>query len=197
MSLTITIDNKDAALDLIKAMGPLTDGERAAVAAELGRLLQRHLRARDDSNAHAYPEGGRRSHFWRKAAESVSFGSDAESSYVTVTHQGVRLRYAGDPDGIKPVNAGALAIPANGMAYGRLPGEFSDLRLVIFKGKDKAALVMKPTDHEHLGTVMFWLVRRTKPIAGDRTVLPPSNVVFGMAVMRIRQMRSRRIKSNG
>lgn len=196
MSLSITLENKDAALDLIKAMGPLTDGERAAVAAELGRLLQRHLRSRDDTHAHEYPDGGRRSHFWRKAAESVTFGSDSDSAFVSVTHQGVRLRYAGAPDGLKPVNAESLAIPATGIAYGRLPREFGDLHVVVFKGKGKAALVQR-REGEASGTVLFWLVKKTKPVVGDPTVLPPSNVVFGMAVMRIRQMRSRRMKPNG
>lgn len=191
MSLTVTLENEQAALDLIKAIGPLTDAERAAVSAELGRLVQRHLRARDASHAHRYPDGGRRSHFWRKAAESVSFSHDASSCSVSVTHQGVRLRYAGAPDGIGPVNAKALAIPANAAAYGRLPREFSDLRLVVFKGKGKAALVQR-REGEALGTVMFWLVKRTKPVPGDPTVLPPAQVVFGLAAMRIRQSRSRR-----
>ena len=193
MSLTVTIDRLDQADTLIRSMGPLTDAERAAVAAELARLVQRHLRARDDSHAHAYPDGGRRSHFWRKAAESVTFRSDADSAVVSVTHQGVRLRYAGAPDGIGPVNAGALAIPASAEAYGRLPREFSDLRIVVFKGKDKAALVLKPKKDEYLGKVMFWLVKRTKPIKADPTVLPPGQVVLGLAVMRVRQMRTRRM----
>lgn len=197
MSLTVTIEHAEDAKRLISAIGPLTDAERAAVAAELARLVQRHLRARDNSHAHAYPDGGRRSHFWRKAAESVTFRYDAEASFVTVTHQGVRLRYAGAPDGIRPVNAKALAIPASGAAYGRLPGEFSDLRLVVFKGAGKAALVRAPKKGEALGQVMFWLVKKTKPVAGDQTVLPPGQVSLGMAVMRIKQMRLRRIKQNG
>lgn len=196
MSLTITLDNEQSALDLIKSIGPLTDGERSAVAAELGRLTQRHLRTRDDTHAHEYPDGGRRSHFWRKAAESVSFGSDQTSSYARVTAQGVRLRYAGAPEGIKSARAGgSLAIPATGIAYGRLPREFSDLRIVVFKSHNKAALIQKPGKGEYLGLIMFWLVKKTKPIAGDPTVLPPANVVFGLSVMRIRQMRSRRMRN--
>lgn len=196
MSLTISIDRIDQADTLIRSIGPLTDAERAAVSAELARLVQRHLRQRDDTHAHTYPEGGRRSRFWRKAAESVSFAHDADSCSVAVTHQGVRLRYAGAPGGIRPVNAKALAIPARGEAYGRLPREFADLRIVVFKGKDKAALVQKPREGEYLGLVMFWLVKKTKPIAGDPTVLPPQQVVLGMAALRIRQMRLRR-QSNG
>jgi hypothetical protein len=203
MSLTITLEHADQAEQLIKAIGPLTDGERAAVSGEMARLLQRHLRTRDDRNAHQYPDGGKRSHFWRKAAESVTFGSDADSSYVSVSQLGVRLRYAGAPQGIGPSGRTSsvtgkritkLAIPATGVAYGRTPGEFADLRLVVFKSQGKAALVQKPEEGMHLGKIMFWLVSRTKPIPADRTVLPPNQVVLGMAVMRIRQMRLRRMK---
>lgn len=193
MNISIQLENREAVVSAASAAaGPVTDAERAVIGAEIARLLQRHLRARDASHAHAYPEGGRRSHFWRKAAEAVSFTRDAESITVTAAHQGAALRYAGAPDGIRPVNAKALAIPAHAHAYGRLPGEFNDLRLVVFKGKGKAALVRKPAKGEHLGTVMFWLVRKTKPVPADPTVLPPENVVLGVAARRLSLMRARR-----
>lgn len=192
MSMTITIETREQAENLLTANGPVTPKENAAMSAEVARLLQRHLRQRDDTNAHTYPDGGRRSHFWRKAAESVSFAHDADGFSVSVTHQGVRLRYAGAPQGIQPVNAKALAIPASATAYGRLPGEFSDLRLVVFKGKNKAALVRKPRKGEYLGEVMFWLVKKTKPIAADPTVIPQKQVILGVAVHRLREMRERR-----
>lgn len=196
MSLTIDFDLSQTRV-LSDWAGPVTAPEARAISAELARLVQRHLRTRDASNAHTYPEGGRRSHFWRKAAESVTFSGDSDSMTVSVTHQGVRLRYAGAPEGIKPVNAKALAIPATGIAYGRLPGEFSDLRIVVFKGKNKAALVQKPGEGEYLGLIMFWLVKKTKPIKGDPTVLPSANVVLGLAVMRLRNIRDRKAQTNG
>ncbi len=195
MSLTIDIDLSQTRV-LSDWAGPVTAPEARAISAELARLVQRHLRARDNSNAHEYPDGGRRSHFWRKAAESVTFSGDADNMSVSVTHQGVRLRYAGAPDGIKPVNAKALAIPATGIAYGRLPREFNDLHVVVFKGKGKAALVQR-REGEALGTVMYWLIKKTKPVKGDPTVLPPANVVLGLAVMRLRAIRDRKAQTNG
>lgn len=194
MSLTIDIDLSQTRV-LSDWAGPVTASEARAISAELARLVQRHLRTRDASNAHTYPDGGRRSHFWRKAAESVTFSGDADNMSVTVTHQGVRLHYAGAPDGIKPVNAKALAIPAAGVAYGRLPREFNDLHVVVFKGKGKAALVQR-REGEALGTVMYWLIKKTKPIKGNPTVLPPANVVLGLAVMRLRAIRDRKAQTN-
>lgn len=196
MSLTIDFDLSQTRV-LSDWGGPVTASEARAISAELARLVQRHLRTRDASNAHTYPDGGRRSHFWRKAAESVTFTGDSDGMSVSVTHQGVRLRYAGAPEGIKSARAGgSLAIPATGIAYGRLPREFSDLRIVVFKGKNKAALVQKPGEGEYLGLIMFWLVKKTKPVKGDPTVLPPANVVLGLAVMRLRNIRDRKAQIN-
>lgn len=205
MSLTIDIDLSQTRV-LSDWGGPVTASEARAISAELARLVQRHLRMRDSTNAHEYPDGGRRSHFWRKAAESVTFSGDSDGMTVSVTHQGVRLRYAGAPEGIGPSGRTSsvtgkpitkLAIPATGVAYGRTPGEFADLRIVVFKGKNKAALVQKPRDGEYLGLIMFWLVKRTKPIKADPTVIPPANVMLGLAVMRLRNLRSRKVSSNG
>jgi hypothetical protein len=184
--LTVTLKNVDAARAVIARGGPPTEPERAAMAAELVRLVQRHLRARDDSNAHTYPEGGRRSRFWRKAAQSVFFQLLPQEIVVRVAHLGARLRYTGGK--VVPVNAKALALPANGTAYGRSPREFPDLRLVVFKSKNRAALVQKAGPGEALGRVMFWLLRSVthRP---DATVLPPPNVVTGLALYRLKTMR--------
>jgi hypothetical protein len=38
-------------------------------------------------------------------------------------------------------------------------------------------------------TILFWLVRHTKPIPADPTVLPPENVVRGLAAHRLAVMR--------
>jgi hypothetical protein len=197
VNVTVHIENEQAVIELVNAAGsPATNAERAAMSADVARLLQRHLRQRDDTHAHAYPEGGRRSHFWRKAAESVTFEHDDDSIRVSVTHQGAALRYAGAPNGIKPVNAKALAIPAHGSAYGRLPAEFPDLQLVVFRGSvNRAALMLPPRGQEKEGTVMFWLVRKTKPIAPDPTVLPPTAVTLGVAAKRLAAMRARSVSS--
>lgn len=188
-NLSITLKGLDAAYDHIAKAGPPTHRERLGICAEIARLVQRHLRQRDATHAHTYPEGGRRSRFWRKAAESVTFSVDPLGAMtVSVTQQGARLRYLGAPQGIAPVNAKALAIPASAAAYGRSPREFSDLSVLVFKGRNKAALVRR-TEGSLVPEVMYWLVKRTKPVAPDPTVLPPPHVVQGLALMRLKLMR--------
>jgi hypothetical protein len=195
MPLTVTVQGIPEAQAALAAAGPLTQRESRAMAAEVARLVQRHLRMRDDTHAHRYPEGGRRSHFWRKAAQAVSFTGSPEEITVTIAHEGVRLRYAGAPNGIRPVNAKALAIPANAEAYGRSPREFDDLHLVVFKGKNRAALARLPHDDTRRMEVFFWLVKATKPIAPDPTVIPPAQVILGLAAYRLSQIR--KVAPNG
>jgi hypothetical protein len=189
MSVTIQIDNLTQVRADVAAKGAaVSAAEGKAVATEVSRLVQRHFRTRDQLNPHQYPAGGRRSHFWRKAAQSVFFRAEPTVITVHTSHQGVRLRYAGAPNGIRPVNAKALAIPANADSYGRLPSEIPGLRLVVFARKNIAALVQGATK-KNGQRVMFWLVKHTKPIPADPTVLPPEHVVRGLAAHRLAVMR--------
>lgn len=200
MSVSLHIESDRTREELDRALddkaGPITPEEQMVMGAGVARLFQRHLRTRDQTHGHKYPEGGRRSHFWRAAAQSVTFESDPDGLTVSVTHQGVRLRYEGDPDGIRPVNAKALAIPANGAAYGRIPSEFNDLRIVVFKNINRAALVQKAKKDGAHDTVMFWLVRKTKPIQADHTVLPTEQEILSEAIKRLKAMRERKESQN-
>jgi hypothetical protein len=165
----------------------LSRAESVGIGTEVSRLVQRHFRQRDSLNQHTYPAGGRRSHFWGKAAQSVFFRAEPTAITVHAAQTGVRLRYQGAPNGIGPVRAKALAIPAHALSYGRLPSEFSDLKLVVFGHTGRAALVSRATKQGMV--VLFWLVKHTKPIAADPTVLPPENVVRGLAAHRLAVMR--------
>jgi hypothetical protein len=165
----------------------LTRREAVGIGSEVSRLLQRHFRTRDSLNPHTYPDGGRRSHFWGKAAQTVFYRAEPTAITVHVAQTGVRLRYQGAPNGIGPVRAKALAIPAHALSYGRLPSEFSDLKLVVFGHTNRAALVSRATKKGM--TILFWLVKHTKPIRADPTVLPPENVVRGLAAHRLAVMR--------
>jgi len=165
----------------------LSRAESVGIGTEVSRLVQRHFRQRDSLNPHTYPDGGRRSHFWGKAAQSVFFRAEPTAITVHTAQTGVRLRYQGAPNGIGPVRAKALAIPAHALSYGRTPSEFSDLKLVVFGNTNRAALVSRATKKGM--TILFWLVKHTKPIAADPTVLPPENVVRGLAAHRLAVMR--------
>jgi hypothetical protein len=200
MSASLHITNSRTTEELQRILrdhaGPITPAESKVIGAGITRLTQRHLRARDNTHGHKYPAGGRRSHFWRKAAQSITFASDEEGITVSVTKQGVRLRYEGAPDGIRPVNAKALAIPAAGASYGRSPREFNDLHIVVFKNTNKAALVQDATSKGEPDKVLFWLVKKTKPIAPDRTVLPDPQDILAEAVHRLKTMREKKESTN-
>jgi hypothetical protein len=165
----------------------LSRAESLGIGAEVSRLVQRHFRTRDSLNPHTYPDGGRRSHFWGKAAQSVFYRAEPTGITIHASQTGVRLRYQGAPNGIGPVRAKALAIPAHALSYGRLPSEFSNIKLVVFGHTNRAALVSRDTKKGM--TILFWLVKHTKPIPADPTVLPPENVVRGLAAHRLAVMR--------
>ena len=188
MPIEFTTKIPEARKALQFVVGPeLTRPESKAIGAEVSRLLQRHFRSRDSLNPHTYPDGGRRSHFWGKAAQSVFFRAEPTAITIHAAQTGVRLRYAGSPTGIYPVRAKALAIPAHALSYGRLPSEFSNLKVVVFGNTNRAALVSRATKKGM--TILFWLVKHTKPFPGDPTVLPPENVIRGLATHRLSVMR--------
>ena len=183
---TTQIPETRKALEFVVAP-ELKRSECVGIGSEVSRLVQRHFRTRDSLNPHTYPDGGRRSHFWGKAAQSVFYRAEPTAITVHAAQTGVRLRYAGAPNGIGPVRAKALAIPAHALSYGRTPSEFSGLKLVVFGNTNRAALVSRATKKGM--TILFWLVKHTKPIPADPTVLPPENVVRGLATHRLAVMR--------
>ena len=188
MSIGIQIENlPQVRADISARGGDITEREGRAVGAEVSRLVQRHLRDRDSTNAHDWPDGGRRSHYWAKAAQAVSWELQYDGIAIHITQLGVRLHYKGAPNGIQPVNRSSLAIPANALSYGKLPSDFAGLRVVPFKRSGRAALVLRTPASGLL--ILFWLVKHTKPIDPDPTVLPPDNVIVGLACHRLAVVR--------
>lgn len=96
------------------------------MAAEVGprftRLLQRNFRSLG-SNKLGWPS----THFWGRAANATNWSieADVKSVVIACNQIGVRQRLLGGV--IKPVNAGALTIPAAPEAYGKTAREFNNL----------------------------------------------------------------------
>jgi len=73
--------------------------------------------------------GGRRSHFYAKAARSTNYRIVNDNIIVSINHVGIAQRYFGGS--IYPVRRKRLAIPATPAAYGKSPREFDDLEPVF------------------------------------------------------------------
>jgi len=132
--------------------------------------------------------GGRRTHFWGQARRSVQNPVllDADTVSVSINQVGVAQRYYGGDIYAQPGKA--LSLPARAEAYGKRPGEFTDLHIEVFKEHDLAALVQNDQTslsirkkkgggrtvkrgEEQGGGVFFWLVKRVTQ-DGDPSVLP-------------------------
>lgn len=128
--------------------------------------------------------GGASTHFWQQAADAVRWVRDGDGITVITDKVGLRQRLLGGE--IKPTGAISkvtgrpiknIAIAANALSYGKLPGEFTHLKFVQFGRGQNApkALVMvaetatqiapkggkrqgyRATASEIGQVVMFWL----------------------------------------
>ena len=128
--------------------------------------------------------GGRRTHYYAKAARATHYSNRADGVAVTVSHVGVALRFFGGV--VRPVNRKYLTIPANAKAHGRRAREFNNLEVMIRRkgGRARAvALVERQATtlrrtrkglargRQTGGKVYFWLVRKAT-MPADRSVLP-------------------------
>jgi len=67
-------------------------------------------------------------HFWRRAANSLSVQVADDHVKLTVTQTGVSQRWLGGP--IFTVRAGALTIPISPLSYGKTAADFPNLTLI-------------------------------------------------------------------
>jgi hypothetical protein len=124
------------------------------MAAELGpratRLVQRNfLKKERAGNAKGWPS----QHFYARAAEATNWQEGFGFVLISVNQIGIRLRLQGGV--VKPVNAGALTIPAVPEAYGKRAREFNNLRFGFAlnpeTGKMMPALVEAEATHIKIG----------------------------------------------
>jgi hypothetical protein len=149
--------------------------------------VQDHLRKLDMERANEM--GGRRTHFYAKAADQTTFAVNGNSVTVSVTSQGMRQRYEGGV--IQPQEKSWLTIPARTESYGRTAGDFDNLTFIRFSATSAALVKMAPRETFDVvddagnvstssrrgrsirdeGVVMFWLTKEVVQEA-DPTVLP-------------------------
>jgi hypothetical protein len=157
--------------------------------AEIAQDQSHHVTA---SRLGAVPTG-----FYEQARQGVQLPSlEPEGVSVAINKRGIAQRVFGGT--ITRVKAKALAIPARAEAYGKLPSEFNNLRLVVFGG-GKAALVERTATvvrggargagtgrskgDEIGGNVFFWLVKSVHQ-EPDPTILPDEEKMLNDAIAR-------------
>lgn len=179
----------------------------AAIGGRVQRATQDHLRRLDNTRANRL--GGRRTHFYSKAAQQTFFRVEADGVTISINKQGFRQRVEGGV--IRPVNKKYLTIPADAAGYGMRASEFPDLKFAMMPnrwGKLQPALIRAEQTAIRIGKrrkdgarkitvlgqrggeVIFWLARKVTQ-APDSSVLPGEELVHQEALIAVRDYLTR------
>lgn len=159
LTSTIAIEGDTATPWLAETTRKLTPHRMAAaIGPRATRLVQQNFR-KLGANAKGWPS----SHFYGRAAESTNWSEGLGFVEISVGQIGIRQRLLGGV--IKPVNAGALTIPAQPDAYGKTAREFSNLQFKMVLDPERG--VMRPALVEKAGTAKTKVGRKKKD--GTRT----------------------------
>ncbi len=136
MSVGVKIDvEKDTATPWLKDLQGRVTSHR--IAAEVGprctRLVQRNFRSLG-----ANKRGWASTHFYGRAAEATNWQEGFGFLNIVINQIGVRQRLMGGD--IRPVNAGALTIPAQEEAYGKRAGEFDNLKFAFVEDPERGTM---------------------------------------------------------
>lgn len=166
MSLALKLSTeRDTATPAVEYLRNVTPHR---LAAEIGpratRLVQRNfLKKEGAGNKSGWPS----THFYARAAEATNWQEGFGFVMISVNQIGVRQRLVGGD--IKPVNAGALTIPAVPDAVGKRAGEFNNLKFSFAldpkSGKMRPALVEAEATQIKIGKLKKDGTRGIKPIS--------------------------------
>lgn len=199
MELTFVIT--DNATPKVKDLEQMMTGKAGKYAAgvALRKGIRVHLRALPPNQN--FPE--RTTGFYKQAAESVTLPEVTDNGVsVSITKLGIRQRYFGGP-----INPGPgkkyLTIPAQSFAYGRLAGEFGNVKFAFARddrGYLRPALIADDGGATLSGTrkprrkkgepakapiapgeVIFWLVKSVTQ-QPDPDVLPKPEEIRGFVI---------------
>ncbi len=136
LSLNIQISgNASETLKNLKARLQLP-GLKKQIGQSLAEHWRKYLRTKDAREPNRL--GGKRTHYYRKAADTISYSNRGNTIQLTATHPGLALRYYGGT--IRPKRAKLLTIPIHPKAHGERAEKF-DLTL-IKSGKGRGATLL-------------------------------------------------------
>ena len=118
--------------------------------------------------------GGRRTHYYAGAGDSVHYTPVKQGVIVTATQIGLRLHYQGGT--VRPARAKALTIPINPQAYGKRAREFDDLFIITTGTPGVAILAKKGSGRSFV--IPLYLLLKSVTHQADPTILPPEREVI-------------------
>jgi len=130
--------------------------------------------------------GGKRTHFYAKAARSTNYREVSNGVIVAINHTGIAQRFFGGT--IEPTSGSYLTIPAAPEAYGRRAREFNNLEVAFGQDGPYALIERRATQLKYTkkgvakgkesgGKIMFWLVGSVEQDP-DPSVLPTEKKIL-------------------
>lgn len=129
--MAVTVSILDSATPALKKILLQAEGEpfHKHIAMHAAREVKAGLQARSrKGNKEGWPPTG----FFGEAAQATTWTADDKEGAVHISKEGVSTHFV-PPFVIRPVNAGALTIPATAEAYGKRARDFSDLAIRLIK----------------------------------------------------------------
>lgn len=195
MSLGIDIAVNDQATPILAGLHrELTDRtglhQYIGAAAEAGTRL--HIRkAAAARHTTASKLGAKPTGYLTKRAELVEGRGNAQQAEITV--QGQIFKRTFGPVTVRPVTKKMLAIPMRAEAYGKRPGEFSDL--FLFKSKQGRLFLARQAGEGKLH--FLFLLKASVILPQDRGLLPTNEQFGQIAEVAARGYLKKRLRDIG
>jgi hypothetical protein len=166
MSAAVTVDSSAADRKLQAVELAIAPARLNAIAGHaVLNLVKAHLVDRDHVGNAMH---GRRSHFYRKASQSLHEEHNDTQATVTISATGFAQRLYGGT--IKPVNRRFLTVPLAQEAVGSRASDFPDAFYVVIHGQPY--LARKGAGAGKAALELLFILLRSVYQAPDRTVLP-------------------------
>lgn len=191
-SFSINVDVTDKATPVLAALHrELTDKtglhKYIGAAAEAGTRM--HIRkAATARHTTASKLGARPTGYLTKRAELVEGRGNAEQAEITVT--GAIFKRTFGPVTVRPVAKKMLAIPMRAEAYGKRPGEFSDL--FIFRSKQGRLFLARQAGEGRLH--FLFLLKASVVLPQDRGLLPSDAQFAQLSELAARSYLNKRLR---
>lgn len=163
------------------------------IGVDVSAAVRKHLYARD---AKPNRMGGRKTHYYRSAGDSVNHEITATGAAVNVDHIGIRQRLDGGV--ITPKTAKALTIPVSARAHGKRAREFSDTFILDKSGSgdpDTVGVIVQDLGDGQLDAL--YVLRTRVDQSPDPTVMPSDRTIVETASESILKFLDRLAVSSG
>lgn len=198
MATAISINVTDKATDALKEQlarcSPPAVGK--AIREDMVSEVRGHLAGLDESRPNQL--GGRRTHFYERAADSVTHELTDSELRISITERGMRQRFLGGT--IRPMNAKWITIPVRAEAHGKRAREFDNLRFIQISQDTALLIAAERTDVKlsrakklapvsqratRAGGEAMYILKKSVTQNPDPGVLPSSDRLGAVAVQSV------------